>query len=176
MELPKTSIPAKITLHSFSDGFTLLEMLIAMGLLAVMLTLGLLVSVDFYKSYSLRSEHDIIVSMLQKARSQSLNNINQKRHGVRFFLDENSGTPSYTLFECDSTCTSWTGPQASDLTIPSQASVAITNPLLPFDVVFQQLSGDCASQNCAESELVIHIEGQQTSGDISINPEGAISW
>ena len=52
-----------------SKGFTLVEILIAIALLIVILSLGLFISFDFYKNYAFRSEKNIIVSILQKARN-----------------------------------------------------------------------------------------------------------
>src|SRR5438105_2008049 len=91
-------------------GFTLIEIIIAIAILAIILTLGLFISFDFYKSYAFRSEKNIIVSVLQKARGQALNNINQARHGVSF----QSG--QYIIFECKFAtpqCTDYTGADTS---------------------------------------------------------------
>src|SRR3989344_6188897 len=80
-----------------NNGFTLIEIIISMAILATIAGLGLFMSFDFYKSYAFRGEKNTLVSVLQKARDQSLHNINQTRHGARV-----STQPllQYTLFEC----------------------------------------------------------------------------
>lgn len=63
-------------------GITLIEILTAMGILAVILNLGYFVGFDFYKNYALYSEKDVLISVLRKARSQALNNVGATAHGV----------------------------------------------------------------------------------------------
>src|SRR5439155_93802 len=106
MELRNTSAPdnageLSIFNYQFSNsenGFTLIEIMIAVGILAIIATLGLFVSFDFYKGYAFRSEKSIVVSTLQKARDESLSNINQTRHGVHF----GASPLQYIIFECPS--------------------------------------------------------------------------
>src|ERR1039458_2199647 len=67
-----------------TNGFTLIEVLVVMGILAILSTMGYLITIDFYKSYAFNAERDTIVSLLQKARAASLSNINESPHGVYF--------------------------------------------------------------------------------------------
>jgi len=152
-----------------------LEILIAITLLVIIMMLGLFISFDFYKSYAFRSERDIIVSVLQKARNQSLNNINQTRHGVHF---EETPFLKYIIFECPlgtPQCTSYTANPSTDIVIDSSYGIAITAPSLPFDVVFDQLNGSCVSSNCT-GPLTIIVSYDAKSYDISVNSEGQIDW
>lgn len=150
------------TLHR-SRGFTIIEILIAIGLLAIIFSFGLFISFDFYKSYSIHSERNIIVSILQKARSQALDNINQQPHGVHF--QDNFGL-EYIIFE---------GPVYDALNpgnfspIKSASNITITSPTLPFDVVFTQLSAN-------SSDKTITISDGIKSYDVSVNQEGRINW
>jgi prepilin-type N-terminal cleavage/methylation domain-containing protein len=73
-------------------GLTLIEILIAIGILTIILSFGYLIGFDFYKNYALQSEKDLLVSILRKARSQALNNVGAKPHGV--YIDNSS----YTIF------------------------------------------------------------------------------
>lgn len=73
-------------------GFTLLEILIVMAIAMLLLALGLPVGVDTYKSYVRRNERDVIVSVLARARSRSINNMYELPHGVCF------DGKSYVLF------------------------------------------------------------------------------
>lgn len=155
-----------------SHGFTFVEVLIAVALLAIITSFGLFISFDFYKSYAFRSEKSTIVSVLQKARSQSLNNINQTRHGVHF----QASPLQYVIFECSSTCVSYPGSSSSDIIIDSSYGISIAPPALPFDVVFDQLSGSCVSSNCSTTPLVITANYGAKSYNISVNNEGQIDW
>ncbi len=146
----------------------MIEILVVIALFAIILGLGLFVGFDFYKNYSFRSEESIIVSVLQKARNQSLNNINQARHGVHFKLGK------YIIFQCPALtpqCTSYTaGPEDN----PINSSYGVTFNPLPPDIVFDQLNGDCVG--CQSSDIVITASDGVKSYNISINSEGGISW
>ena len=164
-------------------GFTLIEVLIAMAILVIILSLGLFISFDFYKSYAFRSEKNIVVSVLQKARSESLNNINQTRHGVHF---EASPSLKYILFECPAAspqCTYYNTGSSTDIIIDSSYGASIANPLpLPFDVIFGQLSGDCIPSSgatpfaCDSLNQPITISYGARSYNITVNSEGRIDW
>ncbi len=158
-----------------NKGFTLIEILIAIAILALIVSVGLFISFDFYKSYAFRSERNIIVSVLQKARNQSLSNINQVRHGVHF--QDNPLT--YVMFECPSAnpqCTSYIANPVTDIVVQSSYGVSINAPALPFDVIFNQLDASCASANCITNPLAITVSDSVKSYDIKINNEGQINW
>src|SRR3989344_3331593 len=108
-----------------SRGFTLVEILIVVAILVVIFSFGLFISFDFYKSYSFHSEKSTIVSILQKARNQSLNNINESRHGVHF-----SASPlQYIIFECNPgvLCTDYSEADTSkDIIIEPSYGISIT--------------------------------------------------
>lgn len=160
-----------LSVSKSSEGFTLIEILIVISLLVIIMSLGLIISFDIFKTSSFRSEKSIVVSVLQRARAKSLNNINEKRHGVRF----ETNPLRYIIFEC-SGCTAYPGASGSDETIESSGkNYSITQPSVPFDVVFEQLSGDCVSSNCSTS-LSITIRDAARIYTININKEGRIDW
>lgn len=154
-------------------GFTLLEIIVSIAILALIASLGLFISLDFFKNYSLRSEQNVIVSLLQNARSQSLNNIDQVRHGMHF----ESIPLRYILFECPALtpqCGSYIA-NSSDLTTHFSYNISITNPVLPFDVIFDQLSGDCINCSSPVNINISDINGVKNY-IITINSEGRIDW
>src|SRR5206468_1718323 len=65
-------------------GFTLIEVLIVMALLAGLAALGVVAGVDSYQRYLFRADVATAASLLQKARSSSVNNINESSYGVSF--------------------------------------------------------------------------------------------
>jgi|SRR3989344_3122022 len=151
-------------------GFTLIEILVSIAILAVIASLGLFISMDFFRSYSFRSEESVIVSVLQKARSESMNNIDQSRHGVHFI------TGHYVIFECPSICTIYPGSNSSDLIINTSYGSTISPPALPFDVIFEQLTGNCVTLNCSSAPLTITATDNGKTQDIVVNSEGRIDW
>ena len=147
-------------------GFTVVEILVALGILLLIMSLGIFLSMDFYRSYAFRSEQKILVSVLHKARTRALSNINEYEHGVRI------ATSSYTIFQ---------GPRPSpgpghltfgtrvgslDETIPASPVIARSGLS---EIVFEQLTGDSVTGN-------IVLSGQGRTASISINNEGGIDW
>ena len=139
-------------------GLTLIEILITTTIIAVIFSLGLVFGIDFYRNYAFHSERDVIVSILEKARSRALNNINQEAHGVYF-----SGA-NHVIFQGNSYAAR---NSLFDLIIPKSYS-AILSGLN--EVVFSQLSGE----SNASGTITISEDGRIS--DISINNEGRITW
>lgn len=139
-------------------GFTLIELVVVMGILAAIMSLGLLMSMDVYRGFSYRNERDVVVSMLQKARSRSMNNINQTPWGVCYVA------PHYIVFK-GTVCTPGS---ASNETLPASPSAAIAGLYLP-GVVFTQLSGTTTATTTS-------ITQNGKTSAVSINYEGTIIW
>lgn len=156
---------SSISIHKVRQGFTLIEVIVVLGIFAILAALGLFLSMDFYRGYSFRSEQKILVSILEKARSQALSNINQARHGV--YIEPGK----YTIFEGNA----WAGPNPSlDEEIKASSSVTISaSPPLPLEVVFEQLSGD--EVGLGGDKTITLMFGSQ-SLTITINNEGRINW
>ncbi len=139
-------------------GITLIEILIAMAIVVGLIGLGLFISIDFYKSYNFNSERDIIVNILQKARSQSLSNINESKHGVYFKTDE------YVIFQGE---TYSSRNPAYDENIKTDPAIGRSGLQ---EIVFEQLTG----QNSTSGNILIS-DGVRSS-QISIQNEGRINW
>src|ERR1043166_3537154 len=83
-------------------GFTLIELIITIGLISIIATFGLFLSWDYYRGTAFLSEQKIVVSILQKARNQSMSNVclgtctDGKAHGVKFLADK------YVIFQGNS--------------------------------------------------------------------------
>ena len=143
-----------------SNGFTLIEILVVIGILVVLSSLGLLVSLDFYRSYAFNSERDLVVAALQKARSQSLSNINQSAHGLKII---SSGR--YVIFEGDA----YSSGSASNLDLPADPSITASGS---GEIVFEQISG----RAIGGQKLITLSDPKGRSAQITINPEGGIEW
>src|SRR5690348_2888046 len=160
----------KVKIFSRSPGFTLIEILVVLTIFIFLAGLGLFLSLDSYRGSSFRSERDTAVSMLQKARSQAMNNIclggscvNGLAHGVHFTASQ------YVIFQGGIYNSGDTTNQAT----PVNNSVTITdasgNP--PADIIFNQLDGSTSS-----AATVRVSDNQGHSSDILVNTEGQISW
>lgn len=73
-------------------GFTLLEIVIALGLVAIIFSFGQFVGLDLYRAHVFRSDELTLVTLLSKARRASLHRIEGAAHGVRM------GDSLYILF------------------------------------------------------------------------------
>ena len=156
------------------EGFTFIEILVVLAIMASILALGLLVSFDMAKFYAGLSEKDTLISLLENARSKSQNNINQTRNEEHVVADP----LRYILFECKSEkpqCNSFADAIATAEIVP-QYEVSLEKTSV--DILFSQLSGDCVPSPdfaCKENEPFIIKEAEKVY-EIIINEEGRIDW
>jgi len=142
----------------------MLEVLIVIGLVAIIMAMGLAMSMDAFRGFSFRNDRDAVVAALQRARSQAVNNIclgsacnDGKRHGVRFTAHE------IIIFQ------DGTDPQDEIIKFESNATKVISSST----VVFEQLSGD----NVSGVTDTIRIEdGAGRWAEIKVNPIGQIDF
>lgn len=135
-------------------GFTLFEVLIVMALFAMCATLSVVVGLEVYRGYSFRGEQYTLVAILQKARNQAINNINQTPHGVHI------GGNKYSIFEGNVYTSGIDFPISNGFT-PSGAT----------DVVFTQLTGATVLTN-----IVLTENSSGKTLTININNEGQINY
>ena len=145
--------------YNHDRGFTLIEVMIGLGILFIIFGLGLFLSMDFYKTFSFKSDNHIAISTLHKARTQALSNINQKEHGVHF---DNAGH-TMTIFEGPT----YIAGAATNETVSVNSNLTISPATA--DVLFEQLTGDSTMQ-------VITISDGIKTLNITINDEGAIIY
>jgi len=155
MASPRISNPVR---NLIKDGFTLIEILVVVGLIAIIISLGLILSMDFYRTYAFNYEKDLIVSLLQKARSQSMANISQLTHGVRFDMVDYE----YKVLKGGSV----------DQVFEANKSIAITITGSS-DVIFSQLDGAC---ECPSGDIEIMMVGFGKEVKVKINKEGRIDY
>lgn len=147
-----------------SKGFSLLEILVTTAIFAALAGLGLFVSMDVYRGVSFRSERDVVVSLLQRARSRALANINQSPHGLCY----DDVSRSYVIFRG---ATYVAGASTNEL-LPTNNKVSFSGfPLCSSGtgVVFTQLSATTTGANIAV------IQNARTES-VTVNSEGLIVW
>lgn len=155
--------------HNNATGFTLLEVLVVIGIMTMLGGFALIVSMDVYRGFAFRTERDMLVSVLYKARNQSMSNvclgagcIDGSPHGVYV------STGQYVIFQGTSYATRDTA--VDEVIVASNAAASIAPHSLS-EVVFTQLSGIASP--------VGTIGLIDTAGHVStttINSEGQISW
>lgn len=156
MKLPKASKSNKT--QSSAQGLTAIEVLTAIGIVAVIFSLGLILGIDFYRSYAMNSERDVLISSLMKARSRAANNINQSAHGVYLTADK------IVIFQGSS----YSGRNAlydQDIKLSESVSKSGLN-----ETVFQQLTAESSASG------TIILSNSQRTINISVNNEGKIDY
>jgi prepilin-type N-terminal cleavage/methylation domain-containing protein len=168
MGLPNSSILDKshTDFRKGGTGFTLIEVIIVMSLLTIIGGLVTFANFDVWRGYNFRGEYDLLIAVLQKARSQSINNIclgisctEGQSHGVKILPDK------YTIFQ------GTTYDPSDPLNEDFEASGRVSHSGIS-EVVFRQLSGDV---DLAGDIILNEIDGFR-SETIFINNEGRISW
>jgi len=139
---------------SLNRGFTLIEIVIVIAILAVVMSVGLMLGIDAYRSSLSRSERDQVVALLANARSRAMANVNQSAWGVC------TNGSDYVLFA--GTCGSGgqTTPIGTGASVVGLASPGVT---------FAQLSGDTTA-------TTITVTQQSKVSTIQINAAGTINW
>ncbi len=161
-------------------GITLIEILVVIGLIAIVAGFTLATTFDAFRGYGYRNERDILISSLHKARSQAVSNIcigspctEGKPHGVHIDSDPVSHLVlHYVIFQG----TTYAGRDVTaDETLNSNYAVSTTGLT---DIVFTELSGDPTGASVGTVTISdpngVH-QGALASA-ISMNAEGQIVW
>jgi prepilin-type N-terminal cleavage/methylation domain-containing protein len=140
------------------QGFSILELVVVIGILTILLGLGTLYSSDFYQRTIIESEKDQIVSLLWRARSRALNNVNQTDHGLLL------GSSTYVVFQGTSSAARNT---ALDENFPVSSGINLSGAS---SVVFRSPDALPAATG------TISVSNGIKTYSITINGEGGIDW
>ncbi len=148
-----------------SAGFTLLEMLIVIGILTMLGGALSFVDMNNYRSDAFRAERNLLIMSLQTARADALNNVNQSPHGVAIHPD---GYDGYVIFEGANYAS---GTARNPIAANYPAGIALGSPA---EIIFEQLSGN---SNYGNAKITLSdTEREGVTANIFINHEGAITW
>ncbi len=146
MKSPNTYAPHNTT------AFTLIEILIVVSIFSALAGMGLVMSMQTFRSGIHRSEVETVVSLLQKARSRALAHSEQSSWGVCYVA------PNYLLFK-GSVCT---GIETTPANTSFPASFSAS-------VIFSALSATTTG-----AVITVTEKGQVRT--ITVNGEGMIVW
>jgi prepilin-type N-terminal cleavage/methylation domain-containing protein len=144
-----------------SPGFTLVEVLTVVAILAILSGISLFATLTTYRNDALNAEAATITLLLESARTEAFDNVDQCPHGVRI------SSEGFTLFEgaafndthCDRSLHQY---------VPATYGISVTSD--PVDVVFQQLSAEAN-----DSSITINDhEHAHAPRRMHINREGMI--
>jgi prepilin-type N-terminal cleavage/methylation domain-containing protein len=145
--------------NSHAKGFTLIEVMITLGLLAAMASATIIMGVDGISRSVAIGERDAVVTLLETARTEALTNIDGKAHGVHI------DATNFTLFTTASTYA------LRDTTKdrPYARTTGVTVSPSSADIIFTQLSGTTTAITLTFTDI-------GNSASVDINIEGRIDW
>lgn len=151
-------------LHT-NKGFTLVETLVVIAILTIIGTITPVLGMNGIRSESFSSEIDKLATLLQKARLQAQNNLNQSNHGL---LIDTENQKHYILFEGVSYAQSDKSKNAEfKIEYPIQISESSYK-----EIIFEKNSGRTTNYGYL---IITDTESGKVSR-IKINYEGQISW
>ena len=138
-------------------GFSIVEIMVVLGIFAAIVSTGLALSIDQIARGTIFSERDTLVSLLNGARAASLANVNAQPHGVHIDATQ------FVAFEGSA----YSSSDPKNYPIARTSSVSMSGPT---DIVFAQLSGEVSSGGT----LILADGGSQAI--IEVNDAGRIDW
>lgn len=146
------------------NGFTLIEVLLVMGMFVIISSFGLLVSMESYRGATYHSDRDLLLALLQRARAQAINNLcygsdceDGKPHGVHIQPDK------YILFQ------GAVYDAGDEMNSSFETDVNVTHSFNG-DFIFTQLSATTSGP------ITITLSGESKTSEITVSPLGQISW
>lgn len=147
-----------IVLKNKNSGFTLIEILLVIGLLSVVIATGAFADINFYNQEIRISEQAILISILQKARNESMNNIHNSPHGIH--IQNNTYVLFYSMPYDEN--------ETSNQTIQRNPNITITGLE---EIIFEQLSGNTQNTGTIAMKDEVGVEKL-----IFISSNGLIDW
>lgn len=153
------------TIHSVS-GFTLIEMILTIGVLSILGGLGVYSYANSYRVNLLNNTAEEIVSLARFAQQESMSQKNANASGVRFD-NINSSSPFVAVFSGSY------APANIKEHYQLSAQVSFSSPAVgsSTEITFSKLSG---LPNMPES-VVLMLRGSSLTKTITINASGGIS-
>lgn len=155
--LPRFTRSLNQSADKMNKGFTAIELYIVLGLAILLLSIGLPVAIDFYLSYQLVSQTELLSAAMQQARNLAMVNFNGSKHGVRIDADQ------FTIFQGESYAVR---DPSQDKVFSGAAAITVNGPS---EIVFENLSGRTSSSTW---NLIFNTRSRW----INVNEEGLVEY
>jgi prepilin-type N-terminal cleavage/methylation domain-containing protein len=152
-----------------NKGFTLVEILVVVGLVGLVIAIGSLVNINFYTRELSFSEEEVLIGVLQNARSRSMNNVNAIPHGVHY----KNGDEFYEIFSGNS----YPGIEQIIISRPKSENTTNSNVEIikdgdnEWEILFDQLSGDTG-----DAGFITITSSNEEDVEVEILSNGLINW
>lgn len=153
-----------------SRGFSMVEIIITIALLALLVALGLFMSMEAYRGATRRSERDVIVSMLERARSRAMANIDESEWSVCY----DDAAEDYVISKHPTTCDDSTAYDRVEANAVVVADSDMSELTKPNRILFERLTGNVVAASPTEIEITVRQASKEEP--ITINYEGRINW
>ena len=148
---------------TYQKGFTLIEIMIVLAIFGMILTFGLIATLDSFKRNTVQAEESILVSALEKARSRSMSNMFGSTNGVCYIA------PNYVIFR-GTVCNPLLSTNELISANENIANLSNFSDSTKFPtIVFSQLAG-------TTTNATIYMTDGVKSATTIINYEGTINW
>jgi prepilin-type N-terminal cleavage/methylation domain-containing protein len=146
-------------------GFTLIELILVIGLLGIVLSFNVAISLSVVAQSSVVDERENFLSLvLLRARSHALANMHETSHGVRIDAEH----AQYILFEG----TSFNPSASNNIVIPfTNENNTVNHSSDATDIIFEQLSADVIA-----GAGKVTIQNGEEKVAVDIYPSGGINW
>ncbi len=137
-----------------NSGLTLIEILVVIGIIAMLFAIGSFMDLSSISRGSIMSEQSTLVAILQKARNRAMNNIDASSHGVRLESD------SFVIFRVS----------------PLEEEIIMRNsniePSGLSEVIFDQLSGNTDDHGT----IILKDVSGGLLAEVKVFENGLIKW
>ena len=151
-------------LEKREKGFTLLEVLIVVGILALLVTLSAKPLLSFYRNIRFQGAVENVLTMLDEARKSTLSSYNSSQYGVHF------ETNRTVLFRGDT----FTEPNPENDEYIFSDIIEISSSTFSGggdDVVFERITGETANGGVLE---IVLLTASSTRKIITIHTSGLV--
>ena len=162
-----------------SRGFTLIEVLLVMGITAVLLVMGAINMLGYIGRQNLESETRAIVALMRDAQSKAMSQEEESRWGVYLYNNAGEDRDYYAIFQADEALvasTSYNGIPGTTLERKTMRSnVEFTSPdsATSTIILFSKVSG---LPNASTTAVLQRVDDASNQKTVYISGNGKIDY
>lgn len=160
-------------------GFTLIEVLLVMGITSILLVMGAINMLGYIGSQNLESETRSVVALLRDAQSKSMSQEEESRWGVYLYNNPGDERDYYAIFQADealvasSTYSGVPGTTLERKTMRSNIEFISPDTATSTVIIFSKVSGLPSASTTAILQRVDNASSQKT---VYISGNGKIDY